>query len=224
MAYRRTAFGIGEFYHCYSRGIDKRKVFLDEQDYVRFIDALFLCNSQKALHREHICAENRTELFAMERGKTPVSVVAYCLMPNHFHIILREKEEGGITRYMQKLGTAYTMYFNAKYERVGSLFTKPFRSKHIDDDRYLKQVIQYVHLNPVEILEPGWKEAALRSGSMLPRKVRAYPYSSLPEYSDIRRNERTILDMEVVDSLFDSMPLLEYVLDDAYEYHASLAQ
>ena len=93
----------------------------------------------------------------MERElPTYCDILAYCLMPNHFHLLLQDAlpAGGGISKFMQKVGTAYTMYFNASRERAGNLFVKPFRSKHVSDDRYFKRVAQYIHFNPIELMEP----------------------------------------------------------------------
>ena len=119
---RAFAFTIKEYYHCYSRGTEKRKIFLNKKDYERFISLLFVCNSTKTIHLSDFSKKTFGEIFNIERGDSLVEIGAYCLMPNHFHLLLREKKQGGISLFMQKIITAYTMYFNKKYERTGSLF------------------------------------------------------------------------------------------------------
>lgn len=151
MAMRKTQFAIGEWYHCYNRGVDKRITYEDSLDYFRFLEQLYLANSELPLRRDDIGPQDFEKILKIPRDETLVAIGAFCLMPNHFHLVLKEIMEGGITMFMQKLGTAYTMYFNARYERVGSLFVKPFRSKHIDTDRYFQYLINYLHCNPAEL-------------------------------------------------------------------------
>src|SRR3989344_2030506 len=90
-----------------------------------------------------------------------VSVLAYCLMPNHFHLVLRQKNQDGITLFMRKLATAYAMYFNTKYDHSGVLFQCRYKSKHVNTDAYLRWIFSYVHLNPLEIIQPEWKERGI---------------------------------------------------------------
>ena len=198
MAYRRTPLALGETYHCYSRGIDRRITFQDEADYERFLQALYICNDVASFSQKHLSEIDYRTVLNLDRGKPLVSIIAYCLMPNHYHLVLREVTEGGITRFMHKVGTMYTMYFNAKNERIGGLFVKPFRSKHIDDDSYLQRLVPYVHLNPAELFEPGWKDGRVVDRPGLSTKLKNYRYSSLPEYDGSQRLESRILDGPVI--------------------------
>lgn len=198
-------FTPNEWYHCYSRGIDKRIVFENKSDYQRFISLLYLANSSIALHRSDMGHLKHYELFATQRGEPLVSIGAYTLMPNHFHLLLYEKNEGGISTFMQKLGTAYTMYFNVRNERSGGLFTKPFRAKHVSDDLYYQYVVDYIHLNSSDLFEHKQKEApnmSRRRLDMLTQritKLEAYPFSSLPDFNGVSRPERSLLGDEVFD-------------------------
>lgn len=123
---------------------------------------------------------------------------------------------------MRSVGTAYTMYFNIKNQRAGNLFVKPFRSRHIGDDRYLQKVVQYTHLNPVELFEPGWKNGNVRFQSALSKKISEYRYSSLGAYQGKPFAERAVLDEESVDMIADGMPPLEELIDDSIEYYREL--
>lgn len=204
-------FAPNEWYHCYSRGIDKRIVFENRSDYQRFVSLLYLSNSSIALHRSDIGLLEHHELFTIPRGEPLVSIGAYTLMPNHFHLLLYEKNEGGISTFMQKLGTAYTMYFNIKYERSGGLFTKPFRARHISDDRYYQHVVDYIHLNSLELFkhEREQKQKEKEDQNMSRRrldmlsqhivKLEAYPFSSLPDFNGISRPEKALLGNEIFD-------------------------
>src|SRR3989344_9515860 len=103
MSLRKQSFDIDEFYHLYNRGTDKRTIFLDKQDYEHFLFLMYICNTFKSIELRNIGRN-------FDRGEGIVSIGAYCLMPNHFHILVREKIEGGISKYMLKLMTAYSMY------------------------------------------------------------------------------------------------------------------
>jgi putative transposase len=219
----RIPFEIGEWYHCYSRGVDKRNVFNKKADYQRFIQGLYLSNSTEPIHRSDLNQHSHEEIFQIPRKDTLVAIGAYALMPNHFHLLLKEKSENGIARFMQKLGTAYTMYFNIRNERVGNLFVKPFRSKHVEDDRYFKYVAQYIHLNPIELFAPKWKTGAVTNLESVEKQLKEYPYSSFQDYSSISRPE-TILDPESIELLSDDLPPLKKVLSEAREYYREIGE
>src|SRR3989344_7978889 len=129
---RKISFAPEEFYHLYNRGVDKRNIFTCVNDYNRFVTLLYLCNNTKPTSIEHELRSGRvfTELLNTERGKLLVDIGAYCLMPNHFHILIREKDNNGISTFMKKLSTAYSMYFNNKYKRSGALFEGRFKAQH----------------------------------------------------------------------------------------------
>src|SRR3989344_4514771 len=131
MALRKDPFAVGEYYHLYSRGVDKRKVFLNAQDYRKFQFLMYVCNSEKSIVLRNIRK-------SFDRGETIVDIGAFCLMPNHFHILVREKIENGISLFMRKLLTGYSMYFNLKHDRKGKLFDGAFKAINASDDRYLK--------------------------------------------------------------------------------------
>ncbi len=219
----RVPFAPDEWYHCYSRGVEKRRVFENTRDYQRFIQTLYLANSTEPIHQDNLRKFSHEEILSQRRGDLLVAVGAYCLMPNHFHLLLKELVDGGITQFMRKVGTAYTMYFNIKNERVGNLFNKPFRSKHINDDRYLKWVPQYLHLNPAELFEQGWKEGKVKNFKSLTQKLRHYPYSSFSDYCGIQRVERSILHEPSVEMLNEDMTPAAKLISKARGYYQELS-
>lgn len=223
MGSRKIPFSVDEHFHCYTRGIDKRITFQDEQDYERFIETLYVCNDISRFNRDDHLSASHVEILQPERLKPLVEVLAYCLMPNHFHLVLKEITEGGISLYMQRVGTMYTMYFNTRNNRVGGLFVGPFRAKHIDTDIYLKHVIQYTHLNPLEFYMPDWKQGVGTYSPLLEKKLMQYTYSSLPEYNGIKRVQKNVLTMKAVESLYDSLPSLSESISAAAEYYKNLA-
>lgn len=141
MSIRKHEFSPGEIFHCYNRGVDKRVIFNDSQDYSYFMKMLKLFNTSEVAGKLRLL-EHKQPI------DPPVTILAFCLLPNHYHLILRCNEiENGLSKYMQRLGGGYTMYFNNKYMRSGSLFQGKFKAKHTDTDEYLKHVLAYVAYN-----------------------------------------------------------------------------
>ena len=198
---RKVTFAPGEYYHLYNRGVDKRVVFTNEDGYERFITLLFACNGTRAVDLDEqgksiaTLVENK-----IDRGERLVDLCAYCLMPNHFHIMAREISAGGISRFMQKLGIAYTSYFNKKYERTGSLFQGTFKAQHASEDPYCSYIASYIHLNPVKLIEPGWKESGIKNQSKARGFLKKYPYSSYLDYLEEDRIETLILNKKSLPS------------------------
>ncbi|MCX6752252.1 MAG: transposase [Candidatus Nomurabacteria bacterium] len=177
MTLRKQVFAPGEYYHLYNRGTEKRTIFLDEQDHKHFLFLMYICNTAKSIELRNI-GEN------FDRGETIIDIGTYCLMPNHFHILVHEKIEHGISKYMLKLMTSYSMYFNKKYERTGKLYESVFKSIHANSDNYLKYLYSYIHLNPAKLIDKNWKENKNRNVANLLKYVFSYSYSSLKEYKD----------------------------------------
>src|SRR3989344_1469204 len=159
MSIRKVNFIVGEYYHLYNRGNSKQKIFIDQEDYNHFVKLLYLCNSTRSITYRDISKN----VYDFEREETLVFIGAYCLMPNHFHILVKEKSEKGISKFMQKISTAYSMYFNQKYKRTGGLFEGKFKSQHLNIDRYLKYIFSYIHLNPTKLIEAKWKEIGIEN-------------------------------------------------------------
>jgi len=151
MPIRKTIFYENGFYHVYNRGVEKRDIFLDEKDYQSFLGIIKAYLKPEKPKRDKTILQGR----ALERIKRhnlaeELSLVAYCLMPNHFHFLLQQRTKDAIRNFMQKLGTAYSMYFNARYERVGGLFQGRYQAKEVTSDEYLLHLTRYIHRNPVE--------------------------------------------------------------------------
>ena len=125
-------------------------------------------------------------------------------MPNHFHIVLYEHKEGGISKFMSKLLTAYSMYFNTKYERSGPLFTHPFRSEHIENEPQYMYIFSYVHLNPLSIIDKKWKEDGVKNKRESEKFLENYKFSSYMDFLEGNRLESKIID-------FSKIP--EYIKD-----------
>jgi len=180
---RRTQFDKGEYYHLYNRGVDKRIVFSTREDFERFKAYLFLLNDEDSARASNLFeGTTKKDVYESARGSPFVAIGAYCLMPNHFHILATPLVEQGIPRFMQKLLTAYTMYFNERTLRSGSLFEGTYKSRHAQGDTYLKYLHAYIHLNPTSFFHHDWQKASEGDLLSLEHKIGTYPYSSAHEY------------------------------------------
>ncbi len=146
MSIRKTNFIIGEYYHIYNRGVDKRNIFSDKLDLYRFLQSIQEFNTEKPIGSLWLNKLNKNNKQLRGKASQLVSIVAYCLNSNHFHFILTPLIESGIQKFMQRLG-GYTTYFNDRHNRSGSLFQGKFKSKHIDSNEYLIHLSIYVNLN-----------------------------------------------------------------------------
>lgn len=213
----------GEWYHCFNRGVDKRRVFQSKFDYERFLALMYACNGTKS---NAVSDRRDTSLRAiledekLDRGEPLVEIAAYALMPNHPHFIFRELRQGGVASFMRKLFTGYTMYFNKKHKRTGALFAGAFKSKHIHDDRYLKRVTAYVLLNPADLFEPKWKEG-IANIRTLEKKLILYPYASTGDFFGQNRPEGKIASFPIGE-FYDAKPTLKTLLEDAHAYYAAI--
>lgn len=213
---------LDEWYHCYSRGVDKRTVFESDADFTRFTQLLYLANSSAPLQRSEFSRAELADIYSTQRGSALVAVGAYCLMPNHFHILVRPVCEDGLSEFMRKVGIGYTKYFNTKNERIGNLFVKPFRAKHVSDDDYFRRVADYIHLNPAELFESGWKEGRVNDLQNLEVRLRNYLYSSLPDYLGKQRPQKAILNDEDVSLIGSRMPNIRDLISDTFAYYRDL--
>lgn len=223
MGYRREPIVPGEWYHCYTRGIDGRKTFEDVFDYQRFTQALYLSNNTTTIERSLFWHLTHEQIFELQREAPLVAIGAYALMPNHFHLLLKEIEEGGISKFMQRLGTSYAMYFNERYKHIGNIFVKPFRSRHVKTDNYLRRIVAYIHCNPAEIFEPGWKEGRVSDTKLLQQKLEGFPHASLIDYQNPKRPESKLLDWDSIHNLLDEqMPPLVTLIPETIAYYQGL--
>lgn len=208
---RKLVFSEEEFYHGYNRGVEKRKIFLSEKDYRRFVRLLYVANGTRNFVYRDI---KQKKLSDIERGDPLVAIGAWALMPNHFHILMKEIRPDGISAFMQKLQTGYSSYFNKLHERVGGLFQGNFQAQHADTDEYLKYLFAYIHLNPVKLLEPDWKEIGLRDVEDTKRFLDSYPYSSYPDYQGYKREEGSILSQDHFPEYFASVNEFDALMTD----------
>mgnify|MGYP001613735065 CR=1 FL=1 len=220
MAIRKFEFEIDGYYHIYNRGVDKREIFLTNDDYQRFICTLYSANATEPIHLSDLPKWSR-QVWERDRGETIVDIGAYCLMPNHFHLLIREKNAGGITAFMQKLLTSYSLYFNLKHKRTGKLFEGPFKATEVDTDPYLQYLYAYIHLNPVKVTNPdGWPTKIVEDIELAKTFLDTYSYSSYHDYLMRERKEGKIINREAFPSYFDGEPDFNEFISDwmTYDY------
>ena len=213
MSIRKVSFAPSEYYHLYNRGNSKQKIFHDQEDCVRFIGLLFACNQVGNFKIDNL---NRGQtLYDVEINKPLISIGAYCLMPNHFHIIVIEKAEGGISKFMQKVTTAYVMYYNKKYIRTGGLFEGKFKSQHAGSDRYLKYLFSYIHLNPIKLIDKTWKEKGIKNKKETLEYLGKFAYSSYLDYLEGDRMQGKVLNKKDFPTYF---PTKKSLLKEIFEW------
>ncbi len=219
---RQIEFAPEEYYHLYNRGTEKRKIFQNKADYERFLALLYLANGSETIRLDNLSrAKGKTLLSAAlgeTRGEPLIDICAYCLMPNHFHILARERSDSGISTFMQKLTTAYAMYFNMRYQRVGALFQGKYKAEHAGNDRYLKYLVSYIHLNPVKLIDSKWKENGIKDQSRTKEFLEKFRYSSFADYAGTKRPERKIVDTTALPEYFESPATFRKSVHDWLEY------
>lgn len=189
-------FEIGDIYHVLNRGYEKRNIFLDKFDYLRFIESLFYFNDKALVKVRDARKGYKLEYALQHTGQTGVleqpkkiplvDILSFVLMPNHYHLILQETTSGGISKFMQKIGNGYSGYFNEKYSRergMGGIFQGRYKSVPVKNDMQLTTVFAYVHTNPVELIEPKWKDFIVKDKQKTLSFLDGYKWSSFHDYA-----------------------------------------
>lgn len=217
MGYRKASFVKGEFYHIYNRGNSKQKIFLDSHDYDRFVKLLYLCNSENSIDFREDIVRQGINAWDFDCGKSIVSIGAWVLMPNHFHLYIAinnlrktvfrgdKDRENEITEFMRKLLTSYSKYFNTKYKRTGSLFEGRFKSVHIENDNQAKYLFSYIHLNPVKLIDNKWKENGIKDNKKTEAFLEKHQWSSYLDYKEIVRFQNKVLDKKAFPKYFQNI-------------------
>jgi putative transposase len=212
MAMRKIIFAEGELYHVYNRGVDKRIVFTTRGEYERFLMYLHILNTNSDVRPTEVMErKSKEEIFNTPRKDPLVAIGAFCLMPNHFHLLLTPLVPGGVSKFMQKVQTAYTMYINARYERTGALFQGTFKAEHAASDTYAKYLYSYIHLNPSKLVSIKWKDFKENDFSKVRSFLTEYPHSSLKEYMS---GQHVISDPSYFPEYFSTKKDLQTHIDD----------
>ena len=212
---RQIVFANNHFYHVFNRGAGRQPTFKTKKDYERAIVTLDYYRYEKPSLRLAkaliLDKETRASFFeSLKKQPKLAEIISYCLMPNHFHLLLKQKIKNGIPRFLSIFSNSYTRYFNTKRSRVGPLFQGIFKAVRIDTDEQLIHVSRYIHLNPVASLV------------IKEEKLDTYPWSSFPEY--LGPKTQGICDQEVILDFFDNKKAYRKFVYDQVDYAKRLEE
>ncbi len=197
-------YAPGAYYHIYNRGVEKRTVFEDVSDYKTFLSYLRLYLTDPHLPGES--RQARAPSHPLNNYTGNISLLAYCLMPNHFHLLVRQVEADGINYFMRSLTSEYVRYFNKKYKRVGSLFQGPYKAVIVTNETQWYYLTKYIHRNPLSL--PTFRES--------PDRLSEYPYSSYPNYLQ-RFQQSWVQTQEVLGHFHDDTSRYKKFVEDRDE-------
>lgn len=205
----------GEIYHVFNRGVASQPIFLQKRDYQRFLDTVFYYQNKNIPIRYSkfltFSRSERDKIFDdLVKGKDfIVDIICFCLIPNHFHLLVKQIDDGGISKFVGNLSNSYTRYFNTKNKRPGPLLQGKFKAVRIETDEQLLHVSRYIHLNPYT--------------SFIVKNIEAlthYPYSSLGEYLKLHDNK--IVNKDLILTHFKTFKLFKEFIFNQAEYQKQL--
>lgn len=225
---RKQPFIVGKIYHIYNRGVAKGLICREEADFWRFLQGLCLFNDEKSVSnilwqiqrnrgrltlnvlKDYIVTEG-------ENREKLVRILGYCILDNHYHLLVEEIKESGISQFMHKLGSGYGHYFNEKYDRVGGLYQGTFKSVLVDNELYLQYLLVYINvLNPLGIKNPNWKEDGIKNIEFALEDLKKYLWTTHHEYAGLRKSliiEKGVLG-EILPTPESYLDLVKAVLAD----------
>lgn len=217
MPIRAVPLVKNETYHIFNRGLNSIPIFSQKRDYQRFIRSFLLYQNHqppiKFSQFKTLSIKDKNRLWDKLRKKQnwQVEIIAYCLMPNHFHFLLKQLKEKGITNFIHYLSNSYSHYFNIKYKRKGGLFEGRFKAIRVETNEQLLHLSRYIHLNPYSSFVVKELESVLR-----------YPYSSLQEY--LQKNQTSVCQKAIVLDQFSNPRKYEQFVVDQADYQRTLDQ
>jgi len=217
---RKEIFTPGEYYHIYSRVLFNSPEFKDIKNATRLFQSFILANSTKSSEAFQYLKNNKDALLekAIEiarEGKKLVDILCYAIMPDHYHLLLCEKEEKGISKFIHKCNISIAKYINIKNDRRGPLFESRFKSKHINTNEYLLHLSVYIHLNPLDFLMGRqWRENKLKNWPIAKKKLLDYPWSSLKTFLNDNYNDQVVSNNEIIIQQFTGKNEYELFLRD----------
>jgi putative transposase len=204
----QSSFSTDSFYHIINRGIANQKLFNDASDYQRFIVTLNFYIEKNPPQKLSLTTKEELNKILLSSPKKPlVEIISYCLMPNHFHLLLKQLEENGITNFMKNLQNSYTRYYNSKNKRIGTMYQGTFKAVTIENDEQLLHVSRYIHLNPF--------------ASKITNHHHQYPWSSYKIYLDNRTGR--ICSPKLILEMIGSPSKFQKFIDDYADYARTLA-
>jgi len=183
----------GEIVHIINRGVDQRNIFLDKKDYFRFIHDIFEFNDKnpafnagKRLTSQQSIGLRNQYIERKKERQLIVDVLAFCLMPNHFHLLLKQLVDGGVIKFLRKLTIGYANYFNLKYQRSGTLFQGRYKAVTVNNERHFIYLPYYIHFNPLDLIMPEWRQGKIQNYQKAIRFLESYRWSSHLDYLGIK--------------------------------------
>jgi len=234
MPYRIT-FQNGEIYHITVRRIGEQLLFKDLDDHYRGIFSIYEFNNSDSVNirdcRHLRRNDNKTVRVVRVRDSDAkkrdllVEVLAFCLMPNHLHLLLRQLQEGGISKYMNKFGSGYSGYFKKKHSQKGTgyFFQGRFKGVHIEDDNQLRTVFVYIHTNPVALVESNWKEKGIGEPEKVIKFLENYKWSSYQDYIE-KKNFPSVTERKFLSEVMGGPKKCKEFVDEWVKYKAEIRQ
>lgn len=224
----RPFLANNEIYHIVSRGVADYPIFKNIDDYYRGIFSLYEFNTITPVTiRER--RKIRVKEKKLNRGLTSdtrellVDILAFCFMPNHVHLLLKQIKNEGISQFMKKLGTGYAAYFNKKYDRKGHLFQGRFKAVHIKNDKQLETVFVYIHSNAISLIEPKWKEIGIKEPESVVEFLEDYKWSSYLDYIG-KKNFPSVTDREFILKIMNGEPGCKEFVDAWVKYKGKISE
>jgi len=213
MPYRKEQFANNEIYHTILRAIDDNLIFKDIDDYYRGIFSIYEFNDSNPANIRRRREIRRSFKKKIRRGRAStdfidgrnklVDILAFCFMPNHIHLLLKQLKDNGVTKFMSKIGTGYGGYFNRKYQRKGHVFQDRFNIVPIETEEQLKIVFAYIHTNPLSIIYPQWKEIRIKNPDEAVGFLGNYKWSSYLDCIGIK-NFPSVIQKDFIVDLMNS--------------------
>ncbi len=217
MPKRKEEFYNENFYHITLRRVADKLLFKNINDYYRGIFSIYEFNNSKFVEikkrrqereqwKKEVASSGLDTIAVLEEDKREklVEILAFCFMPNHIHLLLKQIKDGGISKFMQKFGTGFSRYFKEKHHQKmsGHFFQDKFRAVHIESDNQLRNVFVYIHTNPIALIEPKWKEKGIINPDKAIKFIENYKWSSYQDYLGIKNfsfvSERLLL-LDIMD-------------------------
>ena len=210
---RKIVFANEEYYHVFNRGLDRKSTFTDKNEYQRAVRLIKFYRHKNipARYSQLMNQPIETRIKNLElifNSTRIIDIVCYCLMPNHFHFLLKQLSDNGIPKFVSNFTNAYTRYFNTKNVRTGPLFQGVFKAVHIESDEQLIHLSRYIHINPAV------------SSVVSEQELEYYPWSSYPEY--LEKQSSQVCQKESVSSSFKTPSEYKGFVTDQIEYGKQL--
>jgi len=204
-----------ELFHALNRGVDKRTIFLNDKDRLRFVHNLYEFNDS-APAPEFIKYRDFVNPDIGRSRDRIVDIHGWCLMDNHYHLLLSERQENGLSMFLRKLNVGYANYFNERYTRSGTLFQGRTKKVLVDNDSHFLYILHYLHLNPLDLTvnKKLWRQGHIRNCREALNQLETYRWSSYLDYSG-KKNFPSVLTRDLFDGVFKNYPkeLMRYVKD-----------